>query len=183
MFCRRTPILSEIWSNLYTCFFLISEIYFNNFRNNKVQQRNFKENANFSEKRTHVRRESSSSDDFDVGMVVVSHALSSINSVERKEWIIDSGATCHMCNDFEIFQDLKNLGEDKHEIKVGDGYTLKAEGEGHIKLKVKGLNGFSKCKLFNVLYVPDLSYNLISVSNIIEAEMKNVKFTDQMTNP
>ena len=85
-----------------------------------------------------------------------------------------------MCNDFEIFQGLKSLGKEKHEVKVGDGYCLKVEGEGNIKLNVKGSNGvLKKCKLFNVLYVPDLSYNLISVSKMIEGI--NREFTIKKT--
>lgn len=41
-------------------------------------------------------------------MLVATQALS---SVSRGKWIVDSGATCHMCSDKEQFSDLTQLRE------------------------------------------------------------------------
>ena len=38
--------------------------------------------------------------------LVVQHALSLADSNRRDEWILDSGATCHMCNNESMFCDL-----------------------------------------------------------------------------
>ena len=136
-----------------------------------VSRRNrFKENANILEKTKSRNNIDSSDSDADIGVVVVSHALSSESDCGRK-WIIDSGATCHMCNDESMFEDLK-CAEDAQEIQVGDGYKVKACGKGNIRLKVEVSEGMNNnCMLYGVLYVPDLSYNLVSVAKAVKAGM------------
>ena len=130
----------------------------------------FKENANILEKTKSRNNIGSSDSDAGIGFVVVSHALSSESDCGRK-WIIDSGATCHMCNDESMFEDLK-CAEDAQEIQVGDGYKVKACGKGNIRLKVEVSEGMNKnCMLYGVLYVPDLSYNLVSVAKAVKAGM------------
>ena len=42
------------------------------------------------------------SSDRDYGFTMVSHALLS-NSAKKNNWIVDSGATSHMCNDKIMF--------------------------------------------------------------------------------
>ena len=37
----------------------------------------------------------------------------------KAEWIIDSGATCHMCNEPSTF-----VNNEKLKIKLGDGYEI-----------------------------------------------------------
>ena len=47
-------------------------------------------------------------DSDEVGLVV--HALSvGVNKQADVEWIIDSGATCHVCHDYSLFSELQNL--------------------------------------------------------------------------
>ena len=48
--------------------------------------------------------ESTSSDD----ALVIGHALA---ATSKDIWIVDSGATCHMCNDETFFSELNNLNE------------------------------------------------------------------------
>jgi hypothetical protein len=43
-------------------------------------------------------------------------------------WIIDSGATCHMCNNGSKFTHLADLKEFQN-VTLGDGHRLKAECE------------------------------------------------------
>ena len=97
---------------------------------------------------------------------VVCHALAASDS---SSWIVDSGATCHMCSDSKLFETLQSL---KQPIKVslGDGRTLQATGRGNISLEMK-LPGdkSNRCNLLDVLLVPKLSYNLLSVSKAAEA--------------
>ena len=92
--------------------------------------------------------------------MVVSHALSTI---VKTNWIVDSGATSHMCNDESLFSEIKPLLKSQA-VQVGDGHSVEAKGEGTVELKITLSTGVSCCKLSNVLYVPDLSYNLLSVS-------------------
>ena len=73
-----------------------------------------------------------------------------------KSWIVDSGASRHMCGNvtcFERYLDLQN----PIDIQVGDGRVVKATGIGSVNLNVKLLDD-SVCdlKLRNVLFVPKL---------------------------
>ena len=55
----------------------------------------------------------------------------SVNKQADVEWIIDSGATCHVCYDYSLFSELQNL-EKPLDIALGDGHTLKATGHGTV---------------------------------------------------
>ena len=92
------------------------------------------------------------------------------------KWIVDSGATCHMCNDHQCFTDWKFFDRPK-EVTLGDGHSLHGTAEGTVKLEtLLPDGGTKKCRLENVLYVPDLSYCLLSVSKVAEAG-KTTKFS------
>ena len=55
-------------------------------------------------------------------------------------------------------------------VQLGDGKVLKASGRGAVTLFTFLPGGkHTKCKLQNVLLVPKLSYNLLSVSKATEA--------------
>ncbi len=49
--------------------------------------------------------------------------------------IIDSGATCHTCNDATMLVELYNL-EKAEEVTLGDGYVVKATGRGHVNCDI-----------------------------------------------
>ena len=110
----------------------------------------------------------SSSDEEYTGLIV-NHALSTMVDDKQKDWIIDSGATCHMSNCEEMFSKLKKL-EEPINVHVGDGHPLKGVGKGSVKMTVTIPSGAtSKIKLRNVLFVPELSYNLFSVSSAVKS--------------
>ena len=112
------------------------------------------------------------SDDESVGLVV-QHAMSSHTKTDS--WIVDSGATCHMCNSRSNFVEYKSL-DTPLKVKLGDGYAVDAVGRGVVVLRSKLPSGRSKrCKLRDVLHVPSLSYNLFSVSVAADRE-KTVRF-------
>ena len=115
---------------------------------------------NRSSRHSKVNDHEGSDVDSDCGLVVVSHALSTI---VKTNWIVDSGATSHMCNDESLFSKIKHL-LNPQAVQVGDGHSVEAKSEGTVELKITLSSGVSCCKLSNVLYVPDLSYNLLSVS-------------------
>ena len=88
---------------------------------------------------------------------------------EVDSWIIDSGATCHICNNRQSFVDSHTL-EKPQKVTLGDGHALSATGTGNVTLETVLGNGKTKlCQLQNVLYVPKLAYNLLSVSKATEA--------------
>ena len=59
---------------------------------------------------------------------------------EVNSWIVDSGATCHMCNERGLFIQLCNLKEPV-DVTLGDGHCLVAEGRGDVKLNINMSNG------------------------------------------
>ena len=56
--------------------------------------------------------------------LVTEHALS---ANRRRNWVVDSDATCHMCNNKELFDQIIGL-ETPQEITVGDGYSVQGTG-------------------------------------------------------
>ena len=116
------------------------------------------------------------SDSDSVGLIA-GHALSVSSSSETSStWIINSGATCHMCLDSTQFATLHQL-EDPIDIVLGDGRALVAVGKGEVVLDMVLPSGELKpCTLHDVLYVPSLSYNLLSVAKASQRG-KTVKFT------
>ena len=82
---------------------------------------------------------------------------------------MDSGATCHMCNNEKMFATFKSFNK-AQEVTLGDGHVLEATGEGIVQIKMKLPNEkLRRRNLRNVLFVPKLAYNLLSVSKAAEA--------------
>eukprot|EP00795_Rhopilema_esculentum_P015689 gene15689-6980_t len=111
------------------------------------------------------RRDSSSSDSNTVGLLA-NQEFSASTTEYQSDWIIDSGATCHMCNDLNLCAEYSELGEPQ-EITLGDGRPVQASGKGIILLGIKlSDKKVQRCKLNDVLYVPELAYNPLSVSKV-----------------
>jgi hypothetical protein len=83
--------------------------------------------------------------------------LSQANNKQCNTWILDSGATQHMCNNKDIFD---NLNPYHTTITTANNTKMTATGRGDVKLST--MNGTS-LTLLNVLYVPDLASNLLSI--------------------
>ena len=106
--------------------------------------------------------------------LVVSHALP---AGPTANWIIDSGATCHMCSNKKLFTDFQSLKKPM-EVTLGDGRTLEATGRGVVSLKMKLPDSLPRrCNLQDVLHVPALSYNLLSVAKAAEKEKSQSSMT------
>ena len=101
-----------------------------------------------------VTQDDDSTDSESTGLVV-QHALSSEYNA-RDRWILDSGATCHMCNQETLFSGYKAL-QNPLNVVLGDDRNLQATGQGSVVLKMKLPNGKTKaCTLQDVLLVPSL---------------------------
>jgi hypothetical protein len=84
----------------------------------------------------------------------------------RGEWIIDSGASSHMCRDKASFFDLKPL---RKNIWLADGRITEVHGVGTVVLPVKDKKGKVHFTGFmNTLFVPGLRHNLFSVQKAIK---------------
>ncbi len=88
--------------------------------------------------------------------------LSTSSRHYESDWYIDSGCSQHMTHDKSLFVSYDKSS--KSSVELGNGTTTKVAGEGRVKIHVL-INGRSKpCIIENVLHVPDISYQLLSVS-------------------
>ena len=111
-----------------------------------------------------ISAEDTNSSDGEGTGLVVQHALTGDCNL-RDRWILDSGATCHMCNSASQFTNLQTL-TDSLTVTLGDGHMLQATGRGDVILQMKLPHAKSQeCTLHNVLFVPGLAYNLLSVTS------------------
>jgi hypothetical protein len=101
------------------------------------------------------------------------HYSALIRMIEDDMWIIDSGASRHMTGDQAR---LSNINEKKTSYKVELGYktTYPVEGFGKASIKMKIGN---YVHLSNVLYVPGLEKNLVSIS-FLEDKGNRIAFMD-----
>lgn len=77
-------------------------------------------------------------------------------------WLIDSGCTSHMTKHLSIFTHLDKTDQPK--VKLGNGEVVQAKGRGTIQvLTKKGTKTVS-----NVLYIPELDQNLLSVAQMMK---------------
>ena len=56
--------------------------------------------------------------------LVTEHVLS---ANRRSNWVVDSGATCHMCHNEELFDQVTGLKMPQR-ITVGDGHSVQTTG-------------------------------------------------------
>ena len=88
--------------------------------------------------------------------------------VKAEEWVVDSGATTHMMWDKGVYVTYVAM-DDMPSVRLGDGRTVKAEGRGSLRLRVKDNKEAERViRLSSVLFVPDLSCNLFSVRSITD---------------
>ena len=106
--------------------------------------------------------------------MLISHALL---AKSRIDWIVDSGATCQMCNDQTMFSEITQLGPDE-KLTLGDGSSLSVPGKGRVNMDMILSDGMRReYALKKVFYVLELAYNLVSVSRATEAG-KKIHFCD-----
>lgn len=80
-------------------------------------------------------------------------------AAQDQQWIVDSGASNHMCRDRSLYKNLKDYN---NKITIANNTTLPCKGVGDVSLdcSVRNLN--------NVLYIPGISVNLLSVSKLVQ---------------
>lgn len=86
-------------------------------------------------------------------------------TLDKTRWYIDSGASQHMCRERKWMYDVSPTTISN--IKVADNKTVAVEGCGSVNLHIKDSEGKpQKIQVRNVLYVPSLTTNLLSVSQM-----------------
>ena len=87
-------------------------------------------------------------------------------------WYVDSGCSNHMTGNKQCFVKLEE--KVNSQVKLGDGKLHNVEGKGIISVQTKG--GIPKL-VYDVLYVPNLAQNLLSVGQLLQRGFL-VKFED-----
>jgi hypothetical protein len=88
--------------------------------------------------------------------------ISTSNS--NDDWIIDSGATNHLTFQKHLLVNFDEKFSDF--IEIADGSKVKCSGRGDIEIMLKGNDRDIQWSLRNVLYVPQINANLISVNKL-----------------
>ena len=89
-------------------------------------------------------------------------------------WILDTGATRHICANKELFQEFEEATEE-NKVYMGNSATAGVHGKGKIFLKLT----FGKTlALNNVLYVPDMRRNLVFGALLNKVGLKIVLQSD-----
>lgn len=102
-------------------------------------------------KKSETKQESTSTDAF------VCHAW--IPACDKDAWVLDSGASDHMCHRREWFE---NFTEVSRNVTIGNGARIKAQGKGDINVFSFNGNEWIRKRMVNVLYVPKIHLNLFS---------------------
>ncbi|WJZ92852.1 hypothetical protein VitviT2T_011827 [Vitis vinifera] len=88
-------------------------------------------------------------------------ASQTLSSHELNTWLIDSGCTSHMTKYLSIFTSIDRSVQPK--VKLGNGEVVQAKGKGTIAISTKRGTKI----VTNVLYIPDLDQNLLSVAQML----------------
>ncbi|KAL0299468.1 UNVERIFIED_CONTAM: Retrovirus-related Pol polyprotein from transposon RE1 [Sesamum radiatum] len=91
------------------------------------------------------------------------------NITSKEPWIIDSGASTHMCSDFSLLNNVRRLRQSVF-VKLPDGTRKEVTHKGDIQL-TEGI------KLNEVLHIPSFRHNLLSVSKVCLDNSLKVSFT------
>lgn len=91
-------------------------------------------------------------------------------------WLIDSGASMHLSKIRKWFANFKPMTGKS--VVLGDGRVIPVLGHGDIHVNITLFGRTSPCIFNNVLYVPDIAANLLSVSKMTEAGL-NLSFNGQ----
>jgi len=86
------------------------------------------------------------------------------SDITNETWLIDSRCTHHMTHDKDMFVKLDKTHSSK--VKIGNGDYIEVKGIGDIVIDV----GSGTKLISDVLYVPEINQNLLSVGQLLEKD-------------
>lgn len=93
----------------------------------------------------------------------------------ENEWLLDSGASRHIASKRHFFSEFTQLSTRDY-VLLGDDRRCSIEGVGTVKIWREIDNKWLPGVLENVLYVPDLKKNLVSVGVLDKDYEKEIRF-------
>ncbi|BFG35090.1 hypothetical protein CerSpe_213640 [Prunus speciosa] len=93
--------------------------------------------------------------------------LESIMAVETSTWIMNSGASRHVCNSLQDLADHRKLSKREIVLRVGNGTQISAKAVSTFHLK---LPHGETLELKECLYLPSCVKNLISISALLNED-------------
>ncbi|GJS49162.1 zinc finger, CCHC-type containing protein [Tanacetum coccineum] len=92
------------------------------------------------------------------------------------DWLYDSSATTHVCNNKDLFKTYKET-KDENEVMMGDNHTSKVTGSGNVEIQFTSGKNLT---LMNVLHVPNIKKNLVSAFKLCKSGVKSVIESDKV---
>ena len=87
----------------------------------------------------------------------------------QDSFILDSGATTHVCNNREQFQDFKPATDE--DIFYAGDTIISIEGFGTIEITIQGSTGPKKISLTKAAYIPAFHTNVASLKQFIQKDV------------
>ena len=94
-----------------------------------------------------------------------------------KDWVVDSGATMHIYGNKSAFTSYTTVKEGDEQVFMGDSRSTLVIGKGKVLLK---LTSGKMLALSDVLHVPDINWNLVSVSLLGKARVRILFDSDKI---
>ena len=104
--------------------------------------------------------------------------LANMDGPSDNNWYLDSGATHHLTNDVNNMH-VHEAYSGRSKLFIGNGASLCITHIGHAVLKLKNSITSPTIKLNNILLVPQITKNLISISQLTKDNNVVVEFTDK----
>ena len=87
------------------------------------------------------------------------------------EWIVDSGASSHICMNRNWFTSYSSLNP-PHLIILGDKHTVYVISQGQINISIDHGPDNWHATVQDVLHCPDIGLNLLSISHLTDVNLE-----------
>ena len=96
---------------------------------------------------------------------MVTNVCFNTGNTDKNAWYIDSASTTHISCDRDYFIEIKNHSES---VYLANGNLLLAIGIGDCRLNLNCGGSVLECTIKDVLYVPEMQGNLLSVHKLVQ---------------
>lgn len=132
-----------------------------NRKSNKKQKERTHEDGNSQKKEDFMGKGNEYSDESEgsLALTVIQKVLTA--NEKNSKWMVDSGCSAHMTNEISHFTKYTNR---KSQVQVGNQEFMESEGYGTVDIWTVSDGKTQKVTLHDVVYAPNILYNLLSVS-------------------